>query len=314
MREQKSKGQMKYALLGAAFTLLIGIIIGSSSIEAEPEKPKRDLALVYSPFMPDTISFCGEEVPVNFFDVFESLERELITNTYYHSQTLQVIKRSRRYFPIIEPILEENGIPDDFKYLAVIESNLSNAVSPAGASGIWQLMPGTAKDYGLEVNNEIDERYHLEKACQAACKYLKDSYQKLNSWTLVAASYNVGRRGVTRQMERQKEDSYYDLLFNEETARYVYRIIAMKAIMEQPWQYGFMLSEKDKYQAIPFSEVEVNSAISNWAEFAQENATNYKMLKYLNPWLKGNSLTNASKSTYMVKLPKKKSRVHQKSN
>lgn len=262
-----------------------------------------------TPEIPDTVYFCGERVPTEFFDVKESLERELLVNSYWHSQTIWLIQKSKRYFPVIEPILKECGIPDDFKFLAVAESGLAHIVSPAGATGFWQLMEGTAKDYNLEINDEVDERYHIEKSTEAACKYIQDSYKKYNNWTMTAASYNVGRRGIDRQMERQKEYDYYNLLLNSETARYVYRIIALKLVIENPAKFNFLIPKEHLYQPIAYKEVEVKSAVESWADFAHENNTNYKMLKFLNPWLRESKFTNKGQKTYVIKLPKKKSRL-----
>jgi hypothetical protein len=196
-------------------------------------------------------------------------------------------------------------VPDDFKYLAVAESGLSQAVSPAKAVGFWQLLKGTALDYGLVVNAEVDERYHVGKSTEVACKYLIDSYKKYGNWTMTAASYNVGRRGIDRQVDRQKKENYYDLLLNEETARYVFRVVAFKMIFEDPAAYGFNLSENDLYPEIPVYTVEVDSAVADFADFAAQYDTNYKVLKRLNPWLRDNYLTNSSRRTYEVLLPEK---------
>ncbi|MBN1598741.1 MAG: lytic transglycosylase domain-containing protein [Bacteroidales bacterium] len=260
------------------------------------------------PAVPKRMTFSGEKVPLEYFDVRESLEKEIIVNTYFHSQTILNIKRSARYFPIIEHILKENNVPDDFKYLAVIESGLSNVTSPLGAKGYWQLLEGTATDYGLEVNDEVDERYHIEKSTLAACSYLIESYKRYKNWTLVAASYNTGRRGVDRQMERQNEDNYYDLLFNEETARYVYRILAIKLILENPDMFGFFISEDELYCPVLYKEIIVNGKIEDLSVFAKEYGTNYKILKFLNPWLRNKQLTNPKKKEYVIKIPLQGSR------
>lgn len=256
-----------------------------------------------SPYIPENIAFCNEEVPIQYFDIFESLERELIVNTYFHSQTILYLKKASRYFPVIEPILRINNIPDDFKYLAIAESGLSHVVSPAGARGIWQLLESTAKDYNLEINEEIDERYHLEKATEAACKFLNESYAIYHNWTMVAATYNAGRKGIERQIERQGETDYYSLLLNDETARYVFRVIAIKLIMENPSRYGFTITEADQYKPIPFHAISISGTIENIAAFAREHGTSYKILKYLNPWLRDNKLTNPKQITYTIKIP-----------
>lgn len=284
--------------------LLIVVIVHSAfqSTEANSIEPVN-APLTKSPFIPDHLDFCGEPVPLKYYDVFESLEREMLVNTYYHSQTILFIKKANRYFPVIEPILKENNIPDDFKYLALAESGLANVVSPAKATGFWQLLEGTARDYGLEVNSEVDERYHIEKATVAACKFLQESFTKYENWTLVAASYNVGRRGIDRQIERQGETEYYNLLFNEETARYIFRILAIKLVLTDPETYGFDIQPDELYEAIPYKEITVNGAVPNMGEFARENKTNYKLLKYLNPWLRDNKLTNSRQREYSIKIP-----------
>ena len=256
-----------------------------------------------SPYIPEKVLFCGEEVPIQYFDIFESLEREMIVNTYFHSQTLLYLKKASRYLPVVEPILKENNIPDDFKYLLVAESGFTYIVSPAGAAGFWQLLESTARDYGLEVNDEVDERYHLEKATEAACKYLLHSYEIYNDWALVAATYNAGRRGVERQIERQGETNYYDLLLNEETARYVYRVIAIKLVLENPSQYGFNITESERYHPIPYHEIAINGSIEDMGEFAREHGTNYKLLKLMNPWLRDNKLSNSQHKTYAILIP-----------
>ncbi|MGD9977189.1 MAG: lytic transglycosylase domain-containing protein [Bacteroidales bacterium] len=253
--------------------------------------------------IPDSLNFAGEPVPLNFFDVRESLDRELQVNTFWHSQTVILLKRANRYLPVIEPILQKNGIPDDFKYLAVAESGLSQAVSPSKAVGFWQILEGTARDYGLEVNSEVDERYHIEKSTQVACKYLQKSYQKYGSWTMAAASYNFGPNGISRQIDRQENDSYYDMVFGEETGRYVFRILAIKVIFENPQRYGFFLDEKDLYPPYRYSEVTVDSSITSMAQFARHFSANYKLIKIFNPWLRESYLTNRNRKTYVIKIP-----------
>jgi len=253
--------------------------------------------------IPLELSFAGEEVPLDIFYVREGLDRELSVNTYWHSSTLQIIKKSHRWFPVIDTILERYGIPADFKYLAVIESGLSNVISPAGAVGFWQFLKGTAKEYDLEVNKEVDERYHVEKETEAACRYFLKSYEKYGNWALVAASYNAGTNGIDRLMEKQKAGSFYDLLVSDETNRYLYRILAIKLIFEDPIAYGFYFGEDDYYQPIPYHTGEVNGKIDNWADFAKEHGISYKLLKYFNPWLRQTYLKNKSKKTYEIKIP-----------
>lgn len=255
--------------------------------------------------IPDSITFAGEEVPVDLFYVKESFDRELTVNTYWHSSTLLLLKKAPRYFPMIEPILKENGIPDDFKYICVIESGLSQAVSPDNAVGFWQFLKGTGKDYGLEINKEVDERYHIEKSTEAACKYFNDAYEDYQNWTMVAASYNAGKRGINRQVERQKVENYYDLLLNEETERYIFRVLAMKAIFENPGDYMFNLKEENLYPPIPTNIVKVDTAVKSWADFAFQFGINYRILKEFNPWLRQSYLTNNEGKTYKIKIPQK---------
>ncbi len=257
--------------------------------------------------IPDSITFAGEKMPLGEFDVREALDRELLSNAYFHSQTIRFIKLAPRYFSIVEPILKEKGIPDDFKYLAVAESSLNpRAVSPAKAVGFWQFMKGTAQDYGLEVTLEIDERYHVEKATYAACDYLLNSYKKYGNWTLVAASYNRGITGIQQQITRQKTDDYYSLLLNPETQRYVYRIAALKLILQNPEKYNFVVTEDEKYPIIPTKNVEISGKVGNFADFAIEHGISYKTLKDFNPWLRENYLTNAKSKKYIVKIPEVK--------
>jgi len=261
---------------------------------------------VYALKTPDKVTFGGETVPIERWDVKESLDRELLVNTYWQSQTLLFLKRSNRYFPIIEPILKEQGVPDDFKYLALIESGFVPTIkSPAGAVGVWQFMSGTAKDYGLEISNEVDERYNIEKSTIAACKYLKQSYKKYGTWTLVAASYNAGRRFIDKQLKLQDAGEYYDLLLGEETGRYVYRILAIKMIMEDPAGFGFKYRASDLYPDIPTRKIKIKSQVKNFAVFAKENGVNYKVLKNFNPWLRKAYLTNKYKKEYEITLPAK---------
>lgn len=254
--------------------------------------------------VPSTLTFAGEKVPIKYFDVRESLERELISNMYFHSQTIVLLKKLDRYMPVIEPILEKYGIPQDFKYLAVAESILNDkAQSPVGAAGIWQIMKATAQEYGLEVNSNVDERYNLELSTKAACEYLLESYEKYENWTLVAASYNMGRRAVDRSMEYQKQDDYYNMYLNTETARYVFRILAFKLILENPENYGFDIAQKDKYPVFKFDTIHVNYPIDHLADFAEENGMNYKTLKIFNPWFLENKLNNDSKKPYKILKP-----------
>lgn len=258
---------------------------------------------IFSVLVPKNIQFANEKMPSNDFSVMESMERELLLNTYFHSQTLLMHKRANRWFPIIEPILKKNGIPEDFKYLSVIESNLSNTTSPKGACGFWQLLENTAKQYGLEINDEIDERYHVEKSTEAACKYFNAAYQTFGNWTLVAASYNMGMDGLKKQLEKQKVNSYYDLSLNDETARYIFRILSIKEILSMPKNYGYQLRKKDLYPPLTTMNITIDSTISDLALFAQANKVSYKILKYFNPWLRQNSLNMTNKKPYTIQFP-----------
>lgn len=254
-------------------------------------------------YYPSSMDFCGEKTPLNLADVKERFDRELIVNSNLDASTLIIIKRANREFPIIEPILKKYGVPDDFKYLAVAESALTNATSSAGAKGFWQFMPATAKERGMEVSDEVDERYHLAKSTEAACKYLLDAKQKMGSWTLAAASYNGGLTGVNRQITSQGETNYYDLLLTEETYRYVFRILALKEIMQNPVLYGFTYRKDELYNGIPTRKVEVDTSITDLAAFAKEQGINYKILKIHNPWLRDKKLTNTSGKKYAIEIP-----------
>ena len=249
------------------------------------------------------MDFSGEEVPTFMADVQERLDKEMITNMNYHTNTTLVIKRANKVFPIIEPILAKYGVPDDFKYLAVIESSLVNAVSPAGARGVWQFMPETAKEKGMEVSDEVDERYHLEKSTEAACKYLLKAKEKFGSWTLAAASYNGGMNGISKKMEEQHVDNYYDLLLTEETSRYVFRILALKEIMKNSDKYGFNIPKEALYYSIPTKKIIIDSSITDLAKFAKTQGVNYKILKIHNPWLRDKKLTNTSGKKYEIEIP-----------
>lgn len=259
---------------------------------------------VYALQVPDDLNFAGEAMPLENPDILERMDRELLVNTYWQSNGLLMFKRAKKYFPIIEPILAKNGIPDDFKYLAVIESGLTNAVSPAGARGVWQIMPVTGRENGLEVNKNVDERYNLEKATEVACKYLLEAKAKLGSWTLAAASYNAGKAGVSRRLKEQGVSTYYDLLLGEETGRYLFRIVALKEILSNPKKYGFNFRDKDLYTNIPTYKVEVDTAVADFTQFAQRFGINYKLLKLHNPWLREPHLNNKSRKLYLVEIPK----------
>lgn len=297
-------------ILGIAVLLIFGLRFLSFYTYPETddksyfEKFSKNYA-IYSAPLPNELFFAGEKAPFNDPQIIENYDRELLVNTYWQSQTVLFIKRSAKYFPIIEPILKSYGIPQDFKYLPLIESGFMNVVSPAGAVGFWQIMEGTGKQYGLEITKEVDERYHLEKATHVACKYLKEAYAELGSWTLAAASYNMGITGVKKQLKRQAADNFYDLTLNSETGRYVYRIMAIKNILENPDKSGFYVREKDKYLNIPTYLVAVDTAVSNFGTFAEGFGINYRILKYHNPWLRYDYLPNDSGKTYKIAIPRK---------
>jgi hypothetical protein len=262
--------------------------------------PKKENVHVLYPMQ---MEFAGEPVPYFINDVKERLDREMITNINFHTNTTLVIKRANKVFPVIEPILKQYGVPDDFKYLAVIESSLVNAVSPAGARGIWQFMPETAKEKGMEVTDQVDERYHLEKSTVAACKYLLEAKNKFGDWTLAAASYNGGMAGITRRLQEQEVANFYDLLLTEETSRYVFRILALKEIMQNPAKYGFSMPNEVLYQPIPVKKIEIDSTITNLATFAKSQGINYKILKIHNPWLRDKKLINKTGKKYELEIP-----------
>lgn len=249
--------------------------------------------------------FAGEAVPVDQFDIRERLEREMMINAYLHSATLMSLKRSHRYFPEMTQILKEEGMPDDLKYLAVAESGLANATSSAGAKGLWQFMEATGRAYDLEINDEVDERLHLEKATRAACRYLRSYHQKFGSWHLAASAYNMGGPRLSKEMNLQRATRFEELNLNSETSRYLFRILALKAVMTTPEAFGYDLAPDDYYPPLPpYREVEVNGPVANWGDFAREHGTHYRMLKIYNPWLIGSKLTNKSGKTYTIRVPK----------
>lgn len=283
------------------------LLLKSSDVKVEEEKPVL-ISASNTPFIaPDwnkqTLAFAGENIPYNDPEVIERIDREILFNTYRTSYSWMIFKRSARWFPVIEPILKANNIPDDFKYLCITESELTNAVSPAGASGFWQFMKGTAPSYGLDVNDEVDERYDVEKSTQAACKYFLEAYKKFGSWTLVAASYNMGMAGVQNKLIEQQQKSYYDLYLNTETHRYVARILAFKLMFENPKKYGYSVQNKNLYPVLPFKTIEVTQSIPDLVEFAKQQGVSYKDLKMWNPWLRKNSLSNPKGKKYQIRIP-----------
>jgi membrane-bound lytic murein transglycosylase D len=253
--------------------------------------------------IPDVMTFAGERVPLQDTDVRERLDREIHVNTYWHSNMLLMIKKANRFFSEIEPLLEKYNLPDDFKYLAVAESGLDNVTSHAGASGFWQFMKATGKEYGLEINNYVDERYNLELATKVAAQYLINSKELFGSWTNAAAAYNAGNAGITKQMKRQDVTGYYNLLLNSETGRYVFRILAFKEILSNPEKYGFYVDQQDLYQAIPTKTIIIDTPVEDFAKFAKQQGINYKILKIHNPWLRDTYLINASGKQYSIKIP-----------
>lgn len=302
----------KLILIAAIALVFIFLVFLSAYFYVKSEENARHVPIIitenerriYSPPIPDTLEFCGERVPLDDFDVRERIDREFLVNTYWHSAMLLYIKRSNRWFPLIEQILKKNGVPDDFKYLAVAESGLTNAVSSEGAAGFWQLMEPAAKKYGLEVNKEIDERYNAAKSTQAACDYLKEAYAKFGSWTLTAASYNNGINGIENQIGRQQTKNYYNMYLNEETYRFVARIVSIKEIFKNPHKYGFYFSQNDLYPRFDTYDVKVNYPVKDFAQFAKKYGINYKILKIFNPWLRDSFLKNKSRKTYVLEIPK----------
>ena len=306
-----NKSHMRYYLTGviSLFTILIIVLFisfnnTSSTAElSEGEEFPQGYKIV-SPEVPNYLEFAGERIPTENFEVFERMDREFISNTYFHSATILALKRATRWFPVIEPILKKNNIPDDFKYLCVAESNLENVVSYAGATGFWQFMEPAGKKYGLEINSLVDERYDVWKSTEAACKYLNDSYTMFDSWILAAASYNMGQDGVELQLQRQKAKNYFNLVINSETSRFVARIVAIKYLLQNPEIYGFDIKEDEKYKLLEYHEVKLDSSVSDFPDYAKSLGINYFILKMYNPWLRENYLTNKNRTVYMIKIPK----------
>ncbi len=296
--------------IGVVTVLSIGYaFVNQNEVKSEqkivsPEKNFENNYNVFSLDLPESMNFAGEPVPIDQPDIYERMDRELLVNTYWQSNGILLIKRAQKYFPLIEPILKANGVPDDFKYLAVAESGLTPIVSPAGATGFWQIMKSTGREYGLEINSNVDERYHIEKSTQVACEYLKEAKERFGTWTLAAASYNAGKAGISNQMERQKAQGYYNLLLNEETERYVFRILALKEILNNPKKYSFNIDENHYYKQIETKTVQVDTPITDIPDFAKGFGLNYKQFKLHNPWLRDNYLVNKSGKVYQIKIPK----------
>ena len=267
------------------------------------EKNTADSYTIKALKIPDELTFAGEKVPTGLYDIKERMDRELLVNTYWQSNGLLLIKRAHKYFPIIEPMLKKYGIPDDFKYLAVAESGLENNSSSAGAAGFWHFLKSSAKEYGLEVNQNVDERYNLEKATKVAADYLKKSKKRFGTWTLAAAAYNAGNARIARNLKKQQVTDYYDLLLNSETSRYVLRIVALKEVLSYPKKYGFEFEKEDLYTSPATRTVKVDTVITNIASFAKGFNTNYKELKLHNAWLRENKLNNKSRKLYKITIP-----------
>jgi hypothetical protein len=301
-----------FLILSLGLIFLTGIFLTSGKDAPLHEMPDSieqkasDRLTTYSAPIPEAVDFCGQTVLLDRLDMRERFDREINAFTYLHSTTMMYIKRANRYFPIIEPILKRNGIPDDFKYLCVIESNLDiRALSPANAAGLWQFMEATGKSYGLEITSEVDERYHIEKATEAACRYLRDAYSKYGDWVNVAASYNAGMGRISSSLDNQMVHSAFDLLLVSETSRYVFRIMAIKQVFSNPAQYGFALQKEDLYPFVPVEEIGVEKNIGNIAAFAQDYELNYMQLKEFNPWLRDTKLTVRPGKSYRIAVPKK---------
>jgi len=254
--------------------------------------------------IPKNLDFCGEKIPSNDLEIKADLEKEFFNNNYWKSNSKVLFRKAQRWFPYIEPILKQEGIPDDFKYLAVIESHLSNVVSPVGAAGFWQLVPVTAGYFGLEVNSEVDERYDVEKATHAACQHLKQAYRVFNNWTLSAAAYNRGIGGILKAMKQQNTNSYYELLLNSETGSFVYRILAYKTLFSSPEHFGIKKRKWNYFPKIPYKVYMVDSSITNISNFANHIGSTVGTIRLYNPWLLQNTLTNPGKKMYQIKIPK----------
>jgi membrane-bound lytic murein transglycosylase D len=285
--------------------LFSGFVFNTAGFTALKSYGEAPTYKVYALDLPDTLNFADEKISLSSPDLKERLDRELLVNTYWQSNMMLLLKRANKYFPTIEKILKEEGVPSDLKYLSVIESGLENAISPAGAKGFWQIMRTTGKEYGLEVNSNVDERYHIELSTRIAAKYLKKAKNKFGSWTLAIASYNRGIRGIQRNLNKQKVENYFDLRLGKETSRYVFRVLAVKEIIENPMKYGYVYDHTDLYYPVPVRYHGLDTAISNLATFAKKMGVNYKILKIHNPWLLQNHLNNKSKKYYEIAIPEK---------
>lgn len=305
-----SKNIQLYTIVLAAF-LTLAIFASNANDSIPPIKNNMNFddkelpQVVKSANLDRPFDFAGEPLPMDNFDVRERLDRELMVNSYWHSSTILNIKASRRFFPLFEKVFEQYGIPDDFKYIAVAESSLRNATSPAGAKGVWQFMKSVGQSFGLESNSEVEERFNIEKATHAACKHFLSLKKRFGSWTLAATAYNVGPTKLARQKKEQRAATYYDMNLNQETSRYIFRLVAIKEILKNPQDFGFYLEDKDYYKPLnDYAVVETNESIPNLGDFAQKYGTTYRLLKVYNPWLVSGKLTNSKKKTYQIKVPK----------
>ncbi|MGB8490229.1 MAG: lytic transglycosylase domain-containing protein [Bacteroidales bacterium] len=313
MAGSNRKGIATAAVIICGVALIVLVNQSFKGIRKGPAVPdENDTLLLNKPYkIPDDLTFAGEKIPLDNFDTRESLDREMLISAYRHSSTIMIIKRANRYLPVIEQILRKNNVPDDFKYLAAAESEYSNMISPAGATGFWQIMPETGKEAGMEINSVVDERYDIEKSTQFACDYFLKSYEKYGNWTLAAASYNGGRAALDEQMKIQKQNNYYDLLLSEETARYIFRGVAYKLIISDPKAYGFNIEKDDLYPVSKYFEVIVDTAIRDFSDFSKQYGTNYKMLKFLNPWLRKPYFTPRPEKKYTIKIPAEGMRMYE---
>lgn len=306
---------MKFLLsiLSYIFILVFCIICVGLRLDAKPgnmqdEKSDVSFSQIISPDIPDKITFCGKKISFDRNDMYERFDRELTSIAYSHGSTILMLKRANKYFPVIAPILKKNGVPEDVIYLACAESTLNpRAYSPSKAAGLWQFLATTGKEYGLEINDEVDERYNIVKATEAACRFLKKAYEKYGDWPTVMASYNAGMGRISGELDKQISDNSFDLYLNDETSRYVFRIMAIKTIMENPAAFGYVLSPDQLYHAADYDIVSVSEPVEDWALWAKDHGITYAQLKDENLWIKSRSLVNKSGKTYNVRIPKQDS-------
>lgn len=308
MENKKVVIALQIAVLAVGIAAIVACIVGIRALKIAEKRPVslEQIALRSNDIeFTEDITFADERVPLEMFNIRERYERELLSTCYFHSNTMLLVKRSKRWFPVIEPILKKYGVPDDFKYLCVAESTLTNAVSPAGAVGFWQFMEPTGKEFGLEINKEVDMRYNVELETEAACRYFLKSYEIYHNWTLVAASFNAGTRRLNKFLREQKVHSYYDLLMADETERYIFRILAFKTILSNPEKYGIYVSKSLEYQPFKYKTIVIDKSVESWADFALEHNITYKLLKIFNPWLRSQSLKVKKGVVYEIKIPVK---------